>query len=182
MTQVTIERDEWERMNRTLEVLAEQVQYLTEQRRASVIREQMWEDFFHDVSPVTREMMEEVTGTLTALEQKGYFAFARQLPYIADEIVTSFSEDDVRQLGDNVVLILKTVKAMTQPEIMLLLGHLTSELAEVEQHPETLPTSFFGLLRQLRDPEVRRGMGVALALLKAVAPPEGQLVKSNGHS
>ncbi len=52
------------------------------------------------------------------LERKGYFAFARGGMRIVDNIVTSFSEEDVRPLGDNVVLILQTVKEMTQPEIM----------------------------------------------------------------
>ena len=33
-------------------------------------------------------------------------------------MVTSFGEDDVAALGDNVVLILNTLKEMTQPEVM----------------------------------------------------------------
>ena len=37
---------------------------------------------------------------------------------ILDNMVTSFSEEDVNRLGDNIVLILNTVKDMTQPEIM----------------------------------------------------------------
>ncbi len=56
--------------------------------------------------------------SLAELEQKGYFTFARGGMRIVDNVVTSFTEDDVNRLGDNVVLILNTVKDMTQPEIM----------------------------------------------------------------
>ena len=88
---------------------------------------------------------------------------------VADQIVTSFSEDDVRQLGDNVVLILNTVKALTQPEIMNLANNLTSAFEEVEDHAEELPTSLFGLLGQMRDPEVRRGLAVMMEVLKVIS-------------
>ena len=50
---------------------------------------------------------------------------------IADNVVTSFTEEDVRKLGDNAVLILKTVKDLTQPEIMGLVRAIVAE-SEVE--------------------------------------------------
>ena len=37
---------------------------------------------------------------------------------IADRVVTEFTEEDVKALGDNVVTILNAVKEMTQPEVM----------------------------------------------------------------
>ncbi len=65
----------------------------------------------------------------------------------------------MRQLGDNVVLILNTVKALTQPEMMNLVNNLTQGFHEAEDQAEELPTSTFGLLKQMRDPDVRRGSG-----------------------
>ena len=56
------------------------------------------------------------------MEAKGYFAFVQQAGGIVDQIVTNYSEDDVAALGDNVVLILDTVKEMTQmrdPQVRL---------------------------------------------------------------
>jgi uncharacterized protein YjgD (DUF1641 family) len=99
--------------------------------------------------------------------------------------VESFTEDDVRQLGDNIVLILNTVKAMTQPEIMNLVNNVTVTYREVEQQPDELPTSVVGLMRQMRDPEVRRGLALTMRVLKAVAQKDtahengrGQLLPS----
>jgi uncharacterized protein YjgD (DUF1641 family) len=126
-------------------------------------------DLWKDVSPLSKEMVEELTTQLSVMEQKGYFGFVQQGAYVMDQIVTSFSEDDVRQLGDNVVLILNTVKALTQPEMMDLVNNLTQGFHEVEEHPEELPTSMFGLLREMRDPEVRRGLGITMAMLKKIS-------------
>ena len=127
------------------------------------------QDFFQDVAPLTTEMMTQATTTLETLERKGYFGFARQGAYVLDRVVTSFSEEDVKQLGDNVVLILNTVKSLTQPEMMNLVGSLTQGFQEAEAHAAELDTSMFGLLKQMRDPEVRRGLAVTLATLKQVA-------------
>lgn len=126
-------------------------------------------DFLADAAPITRELIDEVTVQMDQMERKGYFGFVRQGMYVADQIVTSFSEEDVRQLGDNVVLILNTVKALTQPEILNLANNLTSAFEEVENHAEELPTSLFGLLGQMRDPEVRRGLAVMMEVLKVIS-------------
>ncbi len=70
------------------------------------------------INPIAKEGMDKVVSVLTELEQKGYFSFTGSGFRMADKIVTSFSEEDVNRLGDNIVLILNTVKDMTQPEIM----------------------------------------------------------------
>jgi len=113
-------------------------------------------------------VMQMVTSRAAELDEKGYFAFAQGGMEIADRVVTSFSEDDVRALGDNVVLILNTVKEMTQPEIMNLLSRTALEVQEIEDSPAGPPPSTFALLRQMRDPEVRRGLARALTVLRSL--------------
>jgi uncharacterized protein YjgD (DUF1641 family) len=128
-------------------------------------------DFVHDAAPLTKDMMTEATVVLSDLERKGYFGFVRQGAYVVDQVVTSFGEEDVKRLGDNVVLILNTIKSLTQPQMMTLVTNLTQGLhaAEAEADAGTLDTSLFGLLRQMRDPDVRRGLAVTLATLKRVS-------------
>ena len=128
-------------------------------------------DFVQDAAPLTKDMMTEATARLGELERKGYFGFLRQGGYVLDQVVTSFGEEDVRQLGDNVVLILNTVKSLTQPEMMNLVNGLTAgfHAAEAEAQAGRLDASLLGLLRQMRDPEVRRGLAITLATLKRVA-------------
>lgn len=135
-------------------------------------------DFMRDAAPLTKDMMTEATAQLAELERKGYFGFVRQGMYVIDQVVTSFSEEDVKQLGDNVVLILNTVKALTQPQMMTLLNNLTQGFheAEAEAQAGQLDIGVFGLLKQMRDPEVRRGLAITLETLRRVsaqAPKNG---------
>ena len=128
-------------------------------------------DFVHDAAPLTKDMMTEATAALSEMERKGYFGFVRQGAYVLDQVVTSFGEDDVKQLGDNVVLILNTVKSLTQPEMLNMVNGLTAgfHAAEAEADAGKLDTSLFGLMRQMRDPEVRRGLAITLETLKRVS-------------
>lgn len=112
--------------------------------------------------------MAMVTARTAELERKGYFAFAHGGMQIADRVVTSFSEEDIAALGDNVVLILNTVKEMTQPEVMHLLSRTAVEVQESEESPIGPPPSTFALVRQIRDPEVRRGLARALTVLRSL--------------
>jgi uncharacterized protein YjgD (DUF1641 family) len=70
----------------------------------------------------------------------------------------------VQQLGDNIVLILQTVKEMTQPEIMMML----SNTATVVKDEEPVDTSIISILRQMNDPAVRKGLAKTLQVLKSV--------------
>ena len=62
-----------------------------------------------------------------------------------------------------------TIGISTQPEIMNLVNNITVTYREVDDDQAELPTSTLGLLRQIRDPEVRRGLALTMRMLKAVA-------------
>jgi len=121
---------------------------------------------WQDMSPLTQDAFLSLMQQLNEMEQKGYFTFLQGGLEIADRVVTSFTEEDVRQLGDNIVLILQTVKEMTQPEIMTMMRNT----AHVVRDEEPLDTSLLSIMRQLNDPSVRRGLAKTLRVLKTVAP------------
>ena len=123
-------------------------------------------DLAQTVGPLTDQAFEKVTDLLQAAEHKGYFAFASGGLKIADNVVTSFTEEDIQKLGDNVVLILSTVKDMTQPEIMGLARTIMAQ-TEVEV-AKPVNTSLPALLGQMRDPNVRRGLALTLRILSVV--------------
>jgi uncharacterized protein YjgD (DUF1641 family) len=100
---------------------------------------------------------------LSEMEEKGYFSFVQGGMAIMDEVVSNFTEEDVQQLGENIVLILQTVKEMTQPEIMTLMRTSANVLRD-EQVPEKV--SMLDIVRQMNDPEVRRGLSKTLNVLK----------------
>jgi len=129
-------------------------------------------ELLSDMTPLTEHAMDVATDRLVAIDQKGYFGFARSSLRIVDRIVTEFSEEDVDALGDNVVLILETIKEMTQPDVMAALYHMIEAVQRQQRRiaaePQE-PPSLFQLVRKMRDPEIRRGLGRALNTLSAVA-------------
>ncbi len=119
-----------------------------------------------EMNRLMRPMFNTVVEELDRLEREGYFAFAREGWSIVERIVTEFTEEDVRALADNIVFILNTVRNMTQPEIMALANQSVEAIRE--EPPVDEKASLFTLLREMRDPKVRKGLGRMLNLLKAL--------------
>ncbi len=134
-------------------------------------------ELLDDLTPITSEAFMKATTTLEDFESRGYFGFARSSLGVVDRVVTSFSEDDVDQLGDNIVLILQTVKEMTQPEVMELLQRTAAVLEDEVESPSTL-----ALLRQMRDPEVKRGLARMLQVLRSFSDTNPQQPISSKQS
>ena len=129
-------------------------------------------ELLDDAKGLALEVVEAATSRLAELDRKGYFTFMEAGLGVVDRVVTNFTEEDVDQLGDNVVLILETVKEMTQPEIMAVLYRMIEAVERqrlvIEAETEE-PPSLWQLAKTAREPEVRRGIGRALATLKAVS-------------
>ena len=124
-------------------------------------------ELLHTLNSLSGAAMGKATEVLAVADDKGYFAFAREGRKIADRVVTEFSEEDVRALGDNVVTILNAVKEMTQPEVMGLVQRTAISVQDVEEtHME--PPSMFALLKQMRDPQTRRGLARVMTMLHTV--------------
>lgn len=138
----------------------------------------------HDAMPLVGEGMAMATTKLDEFDRKGYFAFARQAGGILDEVVTNYTEEDVAALGENVVLILDTVRQMTQPEVM---GLLSSTATAIHDQYEDAATGteevpgLLSLLGQMRDPEVRLGLQRALNMLRSISGPGRQIPNQGGN-
>jgi uncharacterized protein YjgD (DUF1641 family) len=131
----------------------------------------------HELNSLSGAGVAKLTDVLAVAEGKGYFMFARRGAAIADRIVTSYTEDDVEALGDNVVTILDTLKELTQPEVMALLNRTARTIQDVEETPTT-PPSALALLRSMRDPQTRRGLGRVLAMLHAIGAQQHESPES----
>ena len=131
-------------------------------------------DLLDVARPMLREGVDKATAMAGEFEKKGYFTFAQGGMRVMDNVVTSFGADDVNRLGDNIVLILNTVKDMTQPEIMNFLRNTLLVASKEVEKP--VSTSFLDLYRQMQDPAVRRGLALTMRVLKVVgdqAVPDG---------
>jgi uncharacterized protein YjgD (DUF1641 family) len=113
-----------------------------------------------------KQVFNHAVEQLDKFEREGYFDFAQEGWNIVERINAEFSKDDVRALGDNIVIILNTVRNMTQPEIMSLANNAVGAIKK--EIPETEKVSLWVLLRELSNPKVRRGMARMINLLKAL--------------
>ena len=127
-------------------------------------------DLLDDAGPLTK-----ILTTLEDFEQRGYFEFANAALGIADQVVTTYSKEDVEALGDNIVQMLDIVKDLTQPEMLAvaqrMLDALQRQQAAAELEPAD-PPGLIALAGQMRDPEVRRGLARALNTFKVVSASE----------
>ena len=154
------------RNTRNIEMVLDQVESLS--------------DLVKDASPIVNDAVLMAVEQMDAMERRGYFRLAKEGQVVLDNIVDAFGPEDVRQLGDNVVTILTTVKQMTQPEIMGMMQNLAGSMRTAEAQPQEVSTSMWSLLKQFRDPQTRRGLAITLGMLRAVGaetPPA-----SNGAS
>jgi len=119
-----------------------------------------------EVELLGKQVFSTAVEQLDEMEQAGYFAFAREGWGIMERIVTEFSEEDVRALGENVVTILTTVRNMTQPEIMAMANNAIGAIQEVP--PEEKTPSLLSLLREISNPKTRRGMARMINLLQVL--------------
>lgn len=149
-----------------LDQLSEQIAFLVEEQKLQRDTRESLGELIRDLGPLARQTMDSAAVALVEAEQRGYMGFAREGLEVVDKVVTSFSEEDVKALGDNVVLILETVKEMTQPELMQMMRTTIHEVGEMDDSGE--PPGMMNLLRQMRDPDVRRGLARMMTLLRSM--------------
>jgi uncharacterized protein YjgD (DUF1641 family) len=125
-------------------------------------------DLAAEIGVLSGPVVAAATSRVATWDERGYLGFARSGARVVDRIVTSFDEDDVEALGDNVVLMLETLRDLTQPEILQLLRQTAGSVGHLDEPADGPPPSTFGLLKELRDPEVRRGLARMLELLRTI--------------
>ena len=128
-------------------------------------------DFLRDVSPLVRESIIDLMGRMDEFDRKGYFQFIRELQKAGDNVVTSFTPNDVKLLGDNIVTILNTIKNLTQPDMLQAINNAVAVYKNIDVKVDE-KVSLFSLLKELNSPEVKRGLAVGLKFLKNLASLE----------
>lgn len=145
---------------RLLKRLAESAETLD----AALVQAQAAHSLLEDIMPLTGNAFVTVTERLADLDQRGYFTFVREGLGVMDRVITTYDEEDIRALGENIVLILDTVRQMTQPEVMTMLSRTFDSMEETEFESASL----FQLARQMRDPEVKRGLARMIGMLRTM--------------
>ncbi len=143
-------------------------------------------DFVHDATPLSKAVFQSTLEQLNELERKGYFTFFKSALSVMDRVVTAFSEEDIKQLGENIVLILNTVKRLTQPQMLTLVQNALNVYQNINVNPPE-QVSFWALVKELQSPEVLRGILSGLIMLKNLfghmrVSPQALTVGQEGNS
>ncbi|NUQ82775.1 MAG: DUF1641 domain-containing protein [Bacteroidetes bacterium] len=130
-----------------------------------------------DMQPILNDITITVMEKLDEYERKGYVDFIRTMANALDRVVTGFTREEVEAFSDNVVLILNTVKSVTQPELMTMVNQVVSVTRKIE-YDEIRNPSVLSLVKDLSSPEIRRGLAFFLRVLKEAShqpalPPAG---------
>ena len=103
-------------------------------------------DLAQTIGPLSDSIFEKATDVFQAADQRGYFALATGGAKAVDKVATSLTPEDLDRLADNLVVVLAGFKELDEPA-----------------DPGIRP-----LLKQMRDPEVQRGLAAVLRVLRAI--------------
>jgi uncharacterized protein YjgD (DUF1641 family) len=134
-------------------------------------------DLKKDALPIANEVILEFSRTLNKMEQKGYFEFAKELAHVMDNVVTNFSADDIRQLADNIVFMLQTVKNVTQPDMLMAVNNAIKVYGSI-QTEDIKPYSIWKMLREMKSPEMKSALGFMVAFMKNLSKQNIQSTKN----
>jgi len=133
-------------------------------------------DFLNDAAPLIREYIIDFMAKMDEFDRRGYFEFVKESQNIVDKVVTSFSKEDIKALGDNIVTILNTVKNLTQPDMLQTVNNALGVYKKLNIDVDEKVT-LFSFLKEMNSPEARKGLVFALRFLKSLAeqPHNNQL-------
>lgn len=97
-------------------------------------------DLVKDVSPIAKEVIIDLTHELDRLENAGVF-------------------DSLKTIFNNI----------SNPQFLATMAHLTSALASIKPDAELDNKSLFKILKEMRSPEVRRGLSYGLRIVKELS-------------
>ena len=125
-------------------------------------------DFIEDATPLVRESIIDFMAKMDEFDRKGYFRLMKEMENVIDNVVTSFTVEDVRALGDNAVTILNTVKSLTQPDMLNAINNAVSVYTKLDIEIEE-NVSYFQLFKRMNTPEMRNGIAFGIKFLKSLA-------------
>lgn len=125
-------------------------------------------DLIKDASPILNEVIIDFSKKLHELDQKGYLEFFSEAGKIFDNIIVHYKPDDVKELAENIVTIMDTVRSATQPEMMTAINNGLKIYGSMEM--DNVPEySIFKVFREMNKPEMKRALGFFVTFMKNMA-------------
>jgi uncharacterized protein YjgD (DUF1641 family) len=125
-------------------------------------------DFAVTAEPVLKTTVPQIIFFLDALEQNGVFRLLSTGLDVLRQIGSTYSQEEMKQIGDGMVRLTGCLKKLTSPEALNLLEK-AADLPSKTDLSNAKPVGMWGMMGALSRPEVKAGMGVALELTSSLA-------------
>ncbi len=122
-------------------------------------------DFVKDAMPLSKPLFQTTLENLNTLEQKGYFTLGQQLLQITDKLVTSFDPKEIDNMAQNMDVYIDLLKKVS-PDKMT--DKVQEAVKAYDSAKEAKPASWFKILKELNDPNVRREIFAFISSFKVL--------------
>ena len=132
-------------------------------------------EFVNDIEPLLKSAVPKAIEHLDELERKGVFRIIKAMMDVRAKVAAEYDGDDIDQISDGLVAMLRLGKRMSDPGTLAFLEKAAAIPAEVDLD-NTKGIGPFGMLSAGFNSEVKEGLGVMIALTKAMGK-----MKQNGN-
>ena len=130
-------------------------------------------DLLKDASPIIKQIGIDATNKFNELDNKGYFEVLNQITIAIDTIMSRYSRKDIEHLSDNIITIMETLLAITDPEVMKKIEIFARTYREIDR--ESIPEySIWKVMREFNKPEMKKSIGFIMTLLRKINAPDLQ--------
>ncbi len=125
-------------------------------------------ELVEDVSPLAKEIFNDLVEKFQQLEQDGLFRSMESALLAMKRLNENFTPEEIEQMGDNHVRLIKISNRFTSSENLDKLELMAEKLHELNQR-ERKKVSLFKLLKKARNPEVLQSVDLMLDLAATMA-------------
>lgn len=126
---------------------------------------QSFVEFVEDLSPIAKEIFNDVTDKIYELEKKGTLESLRRTIGIIDKLSDNFEPEDVTNFGNTMVIFLGIAKKFALPENLEKIQNIVDDIEKYE-YDTSKKVSLLKLFKKIRNQEVLKGADMALDYAK----------------
>ncbi len=134
-------------------------------------------EFINDLEPLMKSAVPQLIEHLDIMERRGVFRIITAMLDVRAKIADAYSPEDIEQIGDGAVAMLKVAKKFADPKAVAFIERFAEMTSDVDLSMAK-KASPMNLVAAGFNSEVKEGLGVILELTKAMAKlkPNAQLV------
>ena len=125
-------------------------------------------DFALIAEPLLKTSVPQLISYVDHLEQNGVFRLITVGTEVLKKVGSTYSVEDLRQIGDGLVHFIGILKKLTAPAALDLLDRAAELPARVDV-TRAQPVGFWGAIGAMGDKEIQQGLGVLMELTRGLA-------------